>query len=956
MKPMNMPLGVCHALRCYAPAAGPQLVDGEPVEAFAVYCRLHRRNPMAEPWRTVEVTPADLQRELQASLDAPPPENPWTSQPPLSPSSPLTSARSPSSTLPGAWLDDPAKQPAESVTPWTFSTLSDGSSPLVVASTSRSPERPASSPTPSTTSRPSAPDSASPPAPAEVTSCPIPLSKASSACTTDVPPTTATSATTTGTTTATTSAATSAEACPVPATATTSPGTTGSSTTPYIEAARGLAGSADGGEAERELLDFWNVTVRGNADVRTAGLAGLAASSDSAAAASAPAADTSAQPATASPSELGATMSTSAPEPSASSETSASSKREPVVCAWPGCDRKGKFLCPRDLNRVNTLVKEKLVSKVAPATWPEAWARRNARVGGQALVAVGGRTREQLEEMGFEWGSAGGPVVWLMRKLEEARASVEELQAVVQSTPAVEQGSAVAIVPPKVGDRWGDLTPEQRAMVPVGSEVFHSASVSTHRKLAPDKWGDYAAHDNRNEAAEGTWYCLGEEVVITRLGPAPTAPPEPDRSGWPVLVKVDDGSYAWQSGRDAVYHATTGQWWAFADVWPSTESPDYPTAREAADAIHARLPDEVSEAAPHVVTSPTGPSGIRCLERSTSRGERCIKELLRMGNGDLIHGGGHVFVAGDTSETLADRPKLGDVSEAARTVAHQDWSKPWPHVVRDGDPGVAHLDESGLRALAEHHAAAAQPHPTPGTGDVWREILDQLPPELEPMRAACEARRTKGLQTYGTALQRDNGREHKVDEAQELLDAAAYRACWATSARDIRAVRAYIREAGELLGVLPTIHSSCPGCCGDLAGLGDEVCSRCADQLRETFATSDTHQAMRAALLRIVGEPSEDEVAAAGMEQLTDAELLTQVEHLVRRRRRAGGDLEETAAQVIRWQVAFLRSIAADLEETYGFSARQVVIGLRSIADTLGSLVEVRRVFVAPAAVEVARG
>ncbi len=45
-------------------------------------------------------------------------------------------------------------------------------------------------------------------------------------------------------------------------------------------------------------------------------------------------------------------------------------------------------------------------------------------------------------------------------------------------------------------------------------------------------------------------------------------------------------------------------------------------------------------------------------------------------------------------------------------------------------------------------------------------------------------------------------------------------------------------------------------------------------------------------------------------------------------------------------------TIAADLEETYGFSARQVVIGLRSIADTLGSLVEVRRVFVAPAAVD----
>lgn len=70
---------------------------------------------------------------------------------------------------------------------------------------------------------------------------------------------------------------------------------------------------------------------------------------------------------------------------------------------------------------------------------------------------------------------------------------------------------------------------------------------------------------------------------------------EPDRSGWPVLVKVGEGSYAWESGRDPVYCATSRAWWAFADVRPCPESPDYPTARAAADAIHARLPDEVSE-------------------------------------------------------------------------------------------------------------------------------------------------------------------------------------------------------------------------------------------------------------------------------------------------------------------------------------------------------------------------
>lgn len=89
--------------------------------------------------------------------------------------------------------------------------------------------------------------------------------------------------------------------------------------------------------------------------------------------------------------------------------------------------------------------------------------------------------------------------------------------------------------------------------------------------------------------------------------PAPTATPEPDRSSWPVLVKVDDDSYAWQSGRDAVYHATNSRWWAFADVRPCAESPDYPTPLAAADAIRARLPDEVSEAARTVAPQPPPP-------------------------------------------------------------------------------------------------------------------------------------------------------------------------------------------------------------------------------------------------------------------------------------------------------------------------------------------------------------
>ena len=71
------------------------------------------------------------------------------------------------------------------------------------------------------------------------------------------------------------------------------------------------------------------------------------------------------------------------------------------------------------------------------------------------------------------------------------------------------------------------------------------------------------------------------------------------------------------------------------------------------------------------------------------------------------------------------------------------------------------------------NAATPQPDPAPADGDVWAEIIDHLPPS--PLRTACEARRQMGINKYGVPLQRSNGRDHGIDEAQEYLDAAAYR-------------------------------------------------------------------------------------------------------------------------------------------------------------------------------------
>ncbi len=65
-----------------------------------------------------------------------------------------------------------------------------------------------------------------------------------------------------------------------------------------------------------------------------------------------------------------------------------------------------------------------------------------------------------------------------------------------------------------------------------------------------------------------------------------------------------------------------------------------------------------------------------------------------------------------------------------------------------------------------------EPPPLAGTGDVWAEII-ALEPE-PALREVFAARRQFGIDKYGTPLQRDNGRDHNNDLAQELCDGIVY--------------------------------------------------------------------------------------------------------------------------------------------------------------------------------------
>ena len=83
--------------------------------------------------------------------------------------------------------------------------------------------------------------------------------------------------------------------------------------------------------------------------------------------------------------------------------------------------------------------------------------------------------------------------------------------------------------------------------------------------------------------------------------------------------------------------------------------------------------------------------------------------------------------------------------------------------------------------MTDRHQIAAlgsllpdQPPPTPGTGDMWRELIDAAGPAHPRLVPMMEERRQLGIERYGQPLQRGDGRDHLSDAKQELLDAAVY--------------------------------------------------------------------------------------------------------------------------------------------------------------------------------------
>jgi hypothetical protein len=110
---------------------------------------------------------------------------------------------------------------------------------------------------------------------------------------------------------------------------------------------------------------------------------------------------------------------------------------------------------------------------------------------------------------------------------------------------------APMVTPPKVGDRWGDLSPEQRAMVPVGSEVTIADSGFRTTKDDRGWYGD---------APRSPWldgYCdsiLHPNHIITRIGPAPKPPPTTDPPK--LLIGM-------------VYETARGASMAFGADWPT---------------------------------------------------------------------------------------------------------------------------------------------------------------------------------------------------------------------------------------------------------------------------------------------------------------------------------------------------------------------------------------------------
>lgn len=77
----------------------------------------------------------------------------------------------------------------------------------------------------------------------------------------------------------------------------------------------------------------------------------------------------------------------------------------------------------------------------------------------------------------------------------------------------------------------------------------------------------------------------------------------------------------------------------------------------------------------------------------------------------------------------------------------------------------SNTDRAQIAALAE------QPAPAAGMGDIWADLIPDLPAILQPY---ATERRRQGIERYKTPLQPHNGRDALYDAMQEALDLVVY--------------------------------------------------------------------------------------------------------------------------------------------------------------------------------------
>ncbi|NDD97699.1 MAG: hypothetical protein EBZ93_09395 [Actinobacteria bacterium] len=97
------------------------------------------------------------------------------------------------------------------------------------------------------------------------------------------------------------------------------------------------------------------------------------------------------------------------------------------------------------------------------------------------------------------------------------------------------------------------------------------------------------------------------------------------------------------------------------------------------------------------------------------------------------------------------------------------WGKVGKEQRNHADLPDRHLRRCG--GGAQLAALAEQPAPAAGMGDIWADIIPDLPAILQPY---ATERRRQGIERYRTPLQPHNGRDALYDAMQEALDLVVY--------------------------------------------------------------------------------------------------------------------------------------------------------------------------------------